>query len=297
MTTDTLASAATRENELLPLPEGRLVGYAEYGDPNGKPLFFFHGYPGTRLLFSLAHDAARAAGARIIALDRPGIGLSGYQPKRRLADWPTDVIALADALGIERFVVAGMSGGGPYAAACARFIPERLNGCALVSGVAPFDVPGITDDMMRTNQWLFRIATWPGPALRVVLKLQGAAMRRWPDRVVATVEKALPEADRAIFARPEVQAAVRRDLAEAQRSGTRGVTHEGRLYPRPWGFRLEDIAMKVHVWQGGADVNVPPAMGRYQADAIPNAELHFYENEGHLLAVDRFAEIANAIIN
>jgi len=104
---------------VLRLNDGRLLGYAEFGDPGGTPVMFFHGFPGSRLEGALGHEAAERAAVRMICIDRPGMGLSTFQPGRRMLDWPADVAALADALGIGRFAVGGVSGGGPYAAVCA----------------------------------------------------------------------------------------------------------------------------------------------------------------------------------
>ncbi len=87
--------------------DGRQLGYAQYGQPDGAPIVYFHGHPGSRLEARLAHEAAAGSGFRVIALDRPGYGLSDFQPGRAIADWPADVAEAADALGIGRFSVAG----------------------------------------------------------------------------------------------------------------------------------------------------------------------------------------------
>ena len=114
----------------LRLSDGRALGYAQYGDPEGRPLFFSHGTPGSRTLAQLFDAGARRDGVRLIAPERPGFGRSDFLPDRTFADWPDDVSELADALGFDRFAVAGSSGGGPYAAACAWKLPERLTGTA-----------------------------------------------------------------------------------------------------------------------------------------------------------------------
>ena len=119
------------------LADGRRLGYAEYGDPEGKPLFYCHGFPASRLEAALLDPSARKAGVRVVAADRPGCGLSDFQPDRRIGDWPGDVVELAGALGIDRFAVVGVSGGGPYALACARKIPQRLTAAAVVCGLGP----------------------------------------------------------------------------------------------------------------------------------------------------------------
>jgi pimeloyl-ACP methyl ester carboxylesterase len=124
----TLSLVEERTNRTIRLRDGRRLGYAEWGDPDGRPLFYFHGWPGARVEGRLGDEAARAQGVRMIALDRPGMGLSDYQPRRTLVDWPDDVIQLAAAMGLDRFAVLGISGGGPYAAACAWKLSDRLRG-------------------------------------------------------------------------------------------------------------------------------------------------------------------------
>src|SRR6266536_1812907 len=108
------------------------LAYTHYGDPNGQPVMYFHGWPGSRLEAELVSGEARTAGALVIAVDRPGMGGSDFQRGRRLLDWADDVVALADALQLERFAVLGVSGGGPYALACAHAIPQRVSAAATV---------------------------------------------------------------------------------------------------------------------------------------------------------------------
>src|SRR3989344_8459465 len=104
------------ENCTFKLRDGRILGYAEYGDPEGKPVFFFHGWPGARFSGKETDEAGKKSGVRIISTDRPGIGLSTYKKDRKLLDWPDDVAQLADYLKIKKFSLMGVSGGGPYAA-------------------------------------------------------------------------------------------------------------------------------------------------------------------------------------
>jgi len=284
-----------RADNVIRLRDGRLLGYGEFGDPAGKPLFFFHGFPGSRLEAQLGRDAAARKGVRIVAPDRPGMGLSDFKPGRRIADWPDDVVELADALGIERFAVAGVSGGGPYAAVCALRIPDRLTGVGIISGVGPFDVPGAAAQMNRMNQLLFGLARRAPSLAAVPIWLEGLVVRRFPERAMQLMERALPECDRAILARPEVHSLMIADVTEAFRSGSRGAVWELGLYSRAWGFRLEDITVPVHLWQGDADTNVPVAMGRYQASVIPTCHATFYPGEGHFLVVDRIEEMLDAL--
>jgi pimeloyl-ACP methyl ester carboxylesterase len=238
-----------------------------------------------------AHDAALKRGIRVIAPDRPGFGLSTYKPRRTILDWPDDVVELADALGIERFAVMGVSGGGPYAAACAYKIAQRLTGAAIVSGVGPLHRPGATEGMLRTNRIMFGAQRRFPPLGRAIIWLAGVVLKRQGTKGMDRMARTLPEADQRIMARPDVRELFAEDTREAFRSGARGPAQENSLYTRPWGFQLEDIAMPVHLWQGENDRNVPVAHGRYQASALPNCTPHFYPGEGHLLVFERIDEI------
>ena len=120
-------NASNTTDKVLSLRDGRVLCYAEYGDPSGKPFFFFHGLPGSRRQRHPDNSIASEIGARIIAIDRPGYGLSDFQPGRKLLDWPGDVAQLADCLKIEQFSAIGVSGGGPYLLACAYKMPERMD--------------------------------------------------------------------------------------------------------------------------------------------------------------------------
>ena len=279
----------------LRLKDGRLVGYAEYGDPQGKPLFYFHGSPGSRLEGQFVHDAASRHGVRVIALDRPGFGLSDSKPGRAIADWPDDVVQVADALGFERFAVLGASGGGPHVAACALKVRQRLTSAAIVSGVGPFDAPQATQGMMGWLRLLMRLARGFPWYVRFLIWLLGWLARRFPAQLIWLQSRSGPKSDRAVLARPDIKAWAVQSLAEPFRHGGRGAAWELALLARPWGFRLEDITMEVHLWQGEADVMVPPPMGRFQAQAIPNCRARFYPGEAHLLMVDRAEEILRAL--
>jgi len=211
-----------RAASVLTLKDGRRLAYAEYGDPQGKPLFFFHGMPGSRLEGKLADPAAKKLGVRVIAADRPGYGLSDFVPRRTFLDWPADVVALAGALGIERFAVAGVSGGGPYVAACALKIPERLAAAGIIAGVSPFDVPDATVGMSQGNRFLFGLARRFPWLVRPPIALMGMLARRFPDRMMRTMIRSMPEPDQAALADPQMLAIFKKDSVEAFRSGSRG---------------------------------------------------------------------------
>jgi pimeloyl-ACP methyl ester carboxylesterase len=274
------------------LEDGRTLSYARLGDPGGWPALYFHGFPGSRLEPLPVHDDAARGGAQLIAIDRPGFGYSSPKPGRRILDWPDDVVAFADGLGLGRFAVIGVSGGGPYAAACALRIPERLTSAAIVCGVGPFQVPEATRGMMRSNRILFGSARYAPSLVRLLFAWTARGLRKDPERFIEKMVRHLPEPDRMALERLEVREAFLASPEQAFRQGTRSSVEEARLYAGPWGFRLEDIRMPVSLFQGERDVNVPPSMGRYQAGAIPECRAHFFPDEGHIsLPLNRLGDI------
>jgi pimeloyl-ACP methyl ester carboxylesterase len=283
------------ENGTVVLGDGHKLGYAQYGQPDGEPFFYFHGHPGSRLEARFADRAAAEAGLRVLALDRPGYGLSDFQPGRVITDWPADVAQAADLLGIGRFSVAGASGGGPYALACAWRLPDRVIRAAVISGVGPYQVPGITKGMRWQNRVGYRWgARWPALA-RVLMRSMQRGITQRPARTIDAIARAMSPADAVIVARPQVRDILIADITEAFRQGTEGAAHDVVLLGRPWGFSLREIQPEVYLWQGAADTLVPAPMGRYLAGQIPRCHATVLPGEGHLLIIDRMPDLAAAL--
>jgi pimeloyl-ACP methyl ester carboxylesterase len=286
----------TAGDSTLRLGDGRRLGYAEYGEPGGEPFFYFHGHPGSRLEGRFADKAAAAAGLRVIAFDRPGYGLSDFQPGRALTDWPADVAEAADQLRISRFSVAGVSGGGPYALACAWRMPERVIRAAVISGVGPYQVPGITRGMRWQNQVGFRLGSrWPALA-RALMRSMRRSITSRPERTIEALARTMSPPDAKIVRRPEVRDVLIADFTEAFRNGSDGAAWEVVLLGRPWGFSLGEVEPEVHLWQGEDDTLVPPAMGRYQAEHIPHCRARILPGEGHLLVIDHMPDLIQALL-
>jgi pimeloyl-ACP methyl ester carboxylesterase len=241
----------------------------------------------------MGDETARAKGVRMIALDRPGMGLSDYQPRRTLVDWPDDVVQMAAALGLERFAVLGISGGGPYAAACAWMLSERLTRAGIVSCLAPVDVPGVIAGMSRLNRLSFQLLGRLAVLRRVFMAAMAVSVHRRPDRIL---ERGVGAAvDKEYLGRPDVRKILVESLSEAFRNGSRGPAWEMGLYARPWGFRLEEIRTPVYLSHGEQDANAPVTMGRYLATVIPECQATFYSGGGHLHFIDRLPEIFAAV--
>jgi pimeloyl-ACP methyl ester carboxylesterase len=288
-----LTSQSGRTRQVFHLSDGRALGYAEYGDPQGKPLFYFHGWPSSRIEFSgLNGDAiANELRIRVLAIDRPGFGLSSFQPNHHFIDWPHDVCSLADHLGFDRFAVMSYSAGSPYAAACAHEIPERLGSVGIVSGVGqPFSAPGATDGMPTLMLWT---------TARIHPRLTGLLFNMMKNRIANAPRDQLPtsakqammaEADFAFLQKhPSVFGNNMDGGLEALRQGGYGPAYAAALYWKPWGFRLEDIHSKVHVWHGEQDLNAPiSAHGKVLAAKLTNAEVKFYPGEGHISLIYKY---------
>jgi pimeloyl-ACP methyl ester carboxylesterase len=181
-----LAEIMTKINLHIRLARGRLLAYDEYDAPDGAPIFYFHGSPSSSLEWDLFGDEelANRLNIRVIVPDRPGLGRSEFQSDRRIGDWPADVVALANQLTLGRFAVLGYSGGGPYAAACALKIPERLTRVGIVSGTAPFDEPGLSDGIDSNSLRFMQLARTKPRISRLTLRLMGLMARFAPRQIV-----------------------------------------------------------------------------------------------------------------
>lgn len=252
------------------LPDGRVIAVEEYGDPTGSPVFYFHGWPASRLEAGLIPNLP----VRLLALDRPGYGRSTPNPGRSLLDWPRDVAFVADRLGLQHFHVVGLSGGGPFAAACAYVLSDRVLGVALVSPVPPATpLAG-----GRGVGHLYRLGRHPRVAHRVFSIIRPLLRRRilTPGTVVGG---GLPACDRAVLTRRMMVS-----LGLAWREGigrsVQGALADALIYARPWGFDLGDIRVPMAVWSGGQDSLIPRA-ATAQFATIPGVDLQLLEDEGH----------------
>ena len=256
------------------LPDGRTLTYAEFGAPNGQPVFYFHGLSGSRLEPGVLDVAdLEKANIRLIAPDRPGMGGSDFQPGRGFSHWPADVLALADRLGLVKFALLGVSGGGGYVSACARLIPERLTAAVIVSGAGPMDYPEARASLPAVNRLMWGIA---GRSVRLMALFLGLmkSLQGDPAKIHAQMMRSLPPAERAYFAKPGRLEAFIASGLESLRQGTRGVAWDTHLYAIPWDFRMQEIRFPVRLLHGEADLNVPAAIARQVAAAHPRLPGH-----------------------
>ena len=280
-------------NDNVLVRDGLRLGYAEYGQSDGVPVFMFHGNPGSRLAWGLMPGCPFLDGVRIVAPDRPGYGLTDVRP-RPIETWPSDMEALADHLGIGDFVVVGVSGGGPFALSCAWKIPERLRGVGLVSSVGP-NMPPATEGIMRSLRLLWRIAGPLFPLVQLQMRIMGSMAKKDPAKIAIKLRDfELSEQDKEVFDRPEIQKIFVEDFPEAYRQNGIGSAYDA-LVPGHWPIPLEDVKAKVHIWNTEADQLVGK-MGHYMAKRLPICEFHSVSYSGHLWVLDHIGEVLGVLL-
>ena len=267
-------------SSFITLKDGRKLGFLECGDKKGHPVFYFHGFPGSRLQASDFHAIAKTHRCRFFGIDRPGMGLSTFNKKHTILNWSQDIIAFANHLEIDKFSIIGHSGGAPFVMACAYSIPERLSGAAIVSGIAPTTLPESKIDMLwglRAINVLVRYI--PGFAV-LLMKIQQKLMLK-PKIFNQFIQK-LPAPDRIILQDTNRINTMMDAIAEAFKDGVSGPAQEMRLVLKPWGFDLEKITYPITIWQGKLDVQVPASHAEVYKTKLPYTKLRLFEHEAHV---------------
>jgi pimeloyl-ACP methyl ester carboxylesterase len=277
------------------LPDGRLVQTAEGGDADGAPVFVHHGSPGSAILDPLWNSDAAARGLRLIAYARPGYGRSTRAVGRVVGDAARDVAAIADALGIERFLSWGASGGGPHALACAALLPDRLVAVASLAAVAPFDGERLDffAGMGPGNIEEFGIAVNGGEAaIRPLAVEQAAALKDGTqDQMVEAMAPHLSPVDAAALRGP-IGATVLAHFQDAFAVSVDGWVDDDLAFIGSWGFQVSDISVPVLLWQGRQDLMVPFGHGEWLAGQIHGVDARLTEQDGHLtLLTHRIPEV------
>lgn len=273
----------------ITLPDGRALCYAEFGAPRGRAVLYCHGFPGSRLEAAFAHAIAASAGARLIAADRPGMGRSDPHAERTVLGWADDAEALANHLALDAFSMLGVSGGAPYALACAYRFAERLRTTAIVSGLAPPYALAATS-LASTSGLGLRLAKTVPWAIAPACRALGAAARHASPLLMSLMSaKACPR-DRQVLALPDFRAALAASLAEAFRNGACGAATELRLLSAPWRFDLADVRVPIALWHGCDDRVVPISMGLHVEQALGDCRATYVPEHGHYSLVHDYAE-------
>lgn len=264
--------------------DSRRLAVLDTGEESGPAVFVSHGTPGSGLLWRGAVEDAETRGMRLLAYDRPGYGGSDPHPGRRVADAAGDVVALADALGIERFAVEGGSGGGPHALACAALLPDRLVAAACLAGVAPYPAEGLEwlAGMGDDNVKEFSAVLAGRDELEVFVRgMTEGMLAAEPDALAQALRTLCSPVDAAVLTgefADYLLAAVERAVGES----VEGWIEDDLAFVGPWGFELGDIRVPVQLRHGAEDRFVPIAHGRWLAERIPGVDARLSDEDGHL---------------
>ena len=287
--------------DLPPAPEpefwehapGLSLAWNEFGAPGGAPLFYYHGWPSSRLQARLAHHLAADRGLRLIAMDRPGMGKSTLIRERKLEDWPGLMARFADHLGIAKFGQLGVSGGGPYVLAGAVMIPDRLTRSAVLAGMVPLPLLGHgRRGLHPLYRMLIPLRKLPAPLFTVGFHAAALACKCRPDvPPMSLLLQSLAEEDRTIMLGvPGIWDVLTKSFTEGVcgPSGGQGVMTDAEIYLRMPGFGAEENTHAIRYWHGADDKNIPISLVERLCEILPRAELEAVDGLGHFsLAVLR----------
>ncbi len=283
-----------RTSRSLRLADGRQIGFAEYGDPQGLPVLAIHGTPGSRFMFALTDEAARQRRLRIIAPERPGYGLSEFHRQDSLARGASDLSALADALRLHRFALIGISGGGPHAVAAASSMPGRVALLALVNPVGPVADCHRRIRMSKPHRLVFTRLGRSGAACAAFFWSLRTLVRVAPGVAYWALKQRVPRSDRMVLDREAVRANLQATLKEGLRPGIAGALQDLRLLCAPWGLALGEIDVPTVLWQGSDDTIVPPGAAYDLAETLPNCRLDVIQGAGHYWVFTQFERVLDA---
>ena len=287
--------------DVVQLHDGGVVAFQEYGDANGVPVVFCHGWPSSCTMAQLTDEPARELGVRIISPDRPGISGSSLQHDRQLADWPHIVQRLLDHLGIGEFRMLAISGGAPYAYATAAVMPNRVRAIAIVCGAISMAELEDASGLLPLYRWMLAFYRNRPDLLRQLFRLARPFLSfRAPIRLRPLLLKIL-------LLRPCDAASLRDDAAfeaifESQRRAWRGsvegVLVDARIYAEPWGLAIEDVRVPVRLWHGIEDRAFAVRLAEEMANRFPDCKSRFIQKEGHYsLPIRHMREILEDLIS
>ncbi|MGI5448979.1 alpha/beta fold hydrolase [Streptomyces sp. CA-243310] len=278
--------------------DGRALAVERWGDPDGKPVFLLHGMPGSRLGPAPRGMVLYQRRMQLIAYDRPGYGGSDRHPGRTVADVAQDVAAVADALGLDAFAVAGRSGGSAGALACAALLPDRVTRTAAMVGLAPRDAEDLDwfAGMADSNVREYTTAADDPEELAARLTPRAAGIRADPGRLLDELRRELTDNDRMIVSDAGLRSMLLRNYREGLRTSADGWIDDVLAFSRPWGFDPADIRTPVMIWHGELDVFSPVGHSRWLARRIPGATTTIDPAAAHFAALRALPDVLNWLL-
>ena len=274
-----------REQQSVLLEDGRKLAYAELGDPKGKPVFYFHGFPGSRLEAKVMHEKAKEVGFKLISVDRPGFGLSDFQPKRKITDWSYDIEELANILNIDKFSLFGVSTGACYALACASYLADRINKIVTISalGSIEFKENGLYQHhkiifgVAKYLPFLFKILFW-------LIRCRNLKKENKGERYLKVNYNNFSEKDKIVLQDSYILNTIAEAHCEAFRGGLRGITHEAKLLGSPWEIDIEKIPseLDIYLFHGVEDKIAQVTATKEIERLLQRCEATYFQDEGHI---------------
>lgn len=283
----------TTDNEIK-LANGRIIGYAEYGDSLGFPVFYFHGGQESRLSSKFMDSTAKALKVRLISPDRPGVGISTFQENRQFLDWGDDIAELADTHGLSKYSILGLSGGAPHVLACLIADSSRIENASIVSGATPYDYKGTLKGMWFPVKLIHWFASWKNDKqLRKFIQNDFDGLVNKPEKRIKQFQNYLPAPDKKLMTEyPEFGWEFIEGSKESYKQGIEAVVQEWKLYVSDWKMELSAIHSPVSLWYGSSDKMAPIHRGHYYKKELPNSNLKVLDNEGHFSLIrNHFEEI------
>ncbi|NDC39275.1 MAG: alpha/beta hydrolase [Proteobacteria bacterium] len=285
------------EQEEIVFPNGEKITFLRFGQlSGGVPIFYLHGFPGSRLEGAIAHEYAQSMGISLIALDRPGFGGSSDTPGRRFCDFPGLLCRVADRLGLERFGVLAVSGGAPYALAAAALAPKRVLAVGIVSGMGPLGDRTCLRGMVFPNRALLNLCRYSPTTAFVTGYLIALWWRRLPSHMVLWLRLLLKGDDRRVLENPDTAKLLINNVRASLRCGVTGAAREILLLANEWGVPLEKIMAPTVFWHGDADIYVPIGLAEHTRSQIRGAELRRIQGRGHFMALELVPEVLQELV-
>lgn len=285
-------------DKTIELSDGRILGYAEYGDTLGYPIIYFHGGQESRLSSKFMDSIAKKTNIRIISPDRPGVGISTFQDNRQFIDWGNDMAQLADSLSLSKYSVFGLSGGAPHVLACIIADSSRIENASIISGATPYNYKGTLKDMWFPVKLIHWFATWKNDKqLRKFIQNDFDGLVNKPEMRIKQFQKHLPKPDRKLMKEsPEYGWEFIEGSKESYNQGVEAVVQEWKLYVTDWEMDLKTIHFPINLWYGSADKMAPVNRGNYYKNELPNSVLKVIDNEGHFSLIrNHLEEILNEL--
>ncbi len=272
------------------LPDGRKLGYAEYGVASGNPVLFLHGAPGSSYFHTDLATIAAQNNVRLIAIDRPGYGLSDPQPNRTFLSFADDINALTSSLGMKEFSIIGFSAGSPYPLACAYKFPDSVTKIALAGSLAPMTEPCVMEGMSPTASEIYALAQSNPDELRKTF----AVVAPSANALFGVMSASAGDWDKKILNARATEFEL--EYTQTLLGGIEGMASDFILNSGSWGFPINACKTEVHLYTGSLDQNTPPSMTEYLSKKLKNSHLHLFRNEGHFILYNHWEEILKAVI-